>query len=77
MQNRQNIDPQKVSELLKKLKIDPASSDSKAMEQAVEKSLSPEQSALFHSILADREKTQQIMDSPQAKKLMNLLFKEK
>ncbi len=77
MQNRQNIDPKKVSELLKKLKIDPAASDSKAMEQAVEKSLSPEQSALFHSILADREKTQQILDSPQAKKLMNLLFKEK
>ena len=77
MQNRQNIDPKKVSELLKKLKIDPAASDSKTMEQAVEKSLSPEQSALFHSILADREKTQQILDSPQAKKLMNLLFKEK
>ncbi len=77
MQNRQNIDPKKVSELLKKLKIDPAASDSKTMEQAVEKSLSPEQSALFHSILADREKTQKILDSPQAKKLMNLLFKEK
>ncbi len=77
MQNRQNIDPKRLAEVLKKLKIDPNAADSSAMEQTVEKNLTPEQRALFQSILADREKTQQILNSPQAKKLMELLFKEK
>lgn len=77
MQNSQNIDPKQLANLLKKLKINPNTPQAPDLEQTVQKSLSPEQAALFRSVMADEKKTQQILNSPQAKKIMDLLFKEK
>lgn len=77
MQNSQNIDPKQLANLLKKLKIDSNTAQAPDLEQTVQKNLSPEQAALFRSVIADEKKTQQILNSPQAKKIMNLLFKEK
>lgn len=76
MQNRQNIDPKQLANLLKKLKIN-SSSQTPDMEQTVQKNLTPEQAELFHSIISDENKTRQILNSPQAQKLIELLFKEK
>lgn len=77
MQNQQNIDPRQVSELLRKLNIDPSASHSADMERSIEKKLSPQQADALHRILSDEKKTQQILNTPQAQKLMKLLFKEK
>lgn len=77
MQNSQNVDPKQLADLLKKLKIDSNTAQAPDLEQTVQKNLSPEQAALFRSVIADEKKTQQILNSPQAKKIMNLLFKEK
>lgn len=77
MQNSQNVDPKQLANLLKKLKIDSNTAQAPDLEQTVQKNLSPEQAALFRSVIADEKKTQQILNSPQAKKIMNLLFKEK
>lgn len=77
MQNSQNVDPKQLANLLKKLKIDSNTAQASDLEQTVQKNLSPEQAALFRSVIADEKKTQQILNSPQAKKIMNLLFKEK
>lgn len=77
MQNRQNIDPKQLANLLKKLKINSSSSQTPDMEQTVQKNLTPEQAELFHSIISDENKTRQILNSPQAQKLIELLFKEK
>ncbi len=77
MQNSQNIDPKQLANLLKKLKIDSNTAQAPDLEQTVQKNLTPEQAALFRSVIADEKKTQQILNSPQAKKIMNLLFKEK
>ena len=77
MQNQQNIDLRKVSEVLKKLKISPSASNSDEMKQSVEKNLTPQQAELFRQVMSDEKKTQQILNSPQAQKLMKLLFKEK
>lgn len=77
MQNSQNVDPKQLADLLKKLKIDSNTAQAPDLEQTVQTNLSPEQAALFRSVIADEKKTQQILNSPQAKKIMNLLFKEK
>lgn len=77
MQNRQNVDPKQLAELLKKLKINPSGSETPDMEKTVRNSLTPEQAELFRSVISDENKTKQILNSPQAKKLMELLFKEK
>ncbi|MFR8011581.1 MAG: hypothetical protein ACLU8W_07480 [Clostridia bacterium] len=77
MQNSQNVDPKQLANLLKKLKIDSNTAQAPDLEQTVQKNLTPEQAALFRSVIADEKKTQQILNSPQAKKIMNLLFKEK
>lgn len=77
MQNNQKVDPKQLAALLKKLKIDSNTTQAPDLEQTVQKNLSPEQAALFRSVMADEKKTQQILNSPQAKKIMDLLFKEK
>lgn len=77
MQNRQNVDPKQLADLLKKLKINKSGSQTPDMEQTVRNNLTPEQAELFRNIISDENKTKQILNSPQAKKLIDLLFKEK
>lgn len=77
MQNKQNFDTNKLKNILNKLKLNESTAQEPNMEQTVQKVLSPEQQKLFHSVMSDEKKKQEILNSPQAQKLIDMLFKEK
>lgn len=76
MGNEINISSEQINSFLERFGVS-ASDKSENIEKAVSESLTPEQKAKISSVLSDPDRLRQILSSPQARILINMIKDKK
>lgn len=76
MHEKNGVDPMQLKNLLKKLRQN-KNTQQPDIDALVRNTLNEQQMQMLNQVLSDKEKTQELLSSPQAKKLLNMLSEEK